>query len=120
MMSRLTAVGAAAALLTIACSSSVDIPSDAVVFEATVETVSGSTTPGIAAQILAAHVDPNDPVQRSVVHVRANAVVKQKVGNIISTIPATDIPVGVTARFTIENVELRSNPRQVFALVVEF
>lgn len=105
-----------------ACASHATAPEDdGTAFSAVVvEVLTAPVAPGTVTRILVVHPGQPEPVDRSIVHISAATTIVKRTrsGDLV---PATigDVRAGRTARFNIENVELQSYPRQVFATRVE-
>jgi len=104
-----------------ACGSGATEPSGTVEFSAVVEEfLDAPVAPGTIARVLVAHPEQADPADRSIVHVsRTTIIVRRSVSGALIPISLDDIEPGQRARFRIENRELRSYPRQVFATWIE-
>jgi hypothetical protein len=73
-------------------------------------------SPGAIGWLLVAHPERGYPADLSVVHVLEDTRVKRKSsGGSIAAIGLSAIEIGEIGRFQIDDVELRSYPRQVFA-----
>ena len=76
--------------------------------------------PGTVGRLLVLHPGQAELADRSLVRISGSTEIVKRTssGSLVPASPA-DIRIGRTARFRIEDVELRSYPRQVFAIRIE-
>jgi len=122
MWRRLLLAGTCSSLVLGACGTHTTAPEDhAAAFSGVVvDVLSAPAAPGTLASLLVIHPGQPKPADRSIVHVSAaTAIVKSTPTGGVAPGTVDDIRVGHKARFDIEDVELRSYPRQVHATRVE-
>ena len=122
MSKRLLLVSTCSILALGACGGHTTAPeADPTAFVAVVaDVLSEPVAPGTIARVLVLHPGQPEPADRSNVQISAGTTIMKRTpsGDLV---PGTidDVQAGRTARFNIENIELQSYPRQVFATRVE-
>ena len=122
MWRRILLVGACSSLALAACGSHTTAPDDdPTAFSAVVaDVLSEPVASGTVARVLVLHPGQPEPIDRSIVHISAaTTIVKRTPSGRLAPGTIDDVQAGRTARFNIENIELQSYPRQVFATRVE-
>lgn len=121
MRRRSLVVGICSITLFGACQFEASEPTDTEEFSAVVEDFpEAPIAPGTIARVLVSHPVQPEPADRSIVHITPSTIIVRRLPT-GKTVPASveEIEVGQSAVFQVENFELRSDPRQVFATRIE-